>query len=242
MLNEGDAIRRGGRDADGSSGSLPARVSPALGGRQRKLHSLLLQIDPGLASTYMGSVLVLRQSENPERYRQSAHTLREMLNAMPAALGLAAEAETKRTHDVLQRPKKRWSKALERSECYQNGEWRGGIDGPLRRALKALAVFFAWYDENAPKRLESLAQTVRTLDASGRPLPAALESLAVATFDQIRKYFIEVCHGMAADAQEYAGYLSALESFLLDRLSPRPFDDQDTIDTILAEAGDAPDA
>ena len=241
MPKGGDDAPTGSREARSDSASLPTREPPALSTRQRRLYSRLLSMDGSLASMYLGSVLVLGQRENPERYRQSAHTLREMLNAMPKALGLAAAATTQRTHDALQRPKKRWSKALHQSDCYQNGQWQGQIDGSLRGALKEVEVFFGWYEENSPKRLESLALTVRTLDASGRPLPAALESLAVATFDRMREYFVDVCHGVAANEQEYEGYLVALELFLLDRLSPRTFDDHNTIDSILAEAGDAPD-
>ena len=94
MPNDGDTIPTSGLNSNGDSIPSSGGGPPFLNGGQRALHNLLLQRDSGLASMYLGGVVALRQLENPERYSQSAHSLREMLDAMPTALGFEAEAKT----------------------------------------------------------------------------------------------------------------------------------------------------
>ena len=161
---------------------------------------------------------------------------------MPASFGLDVEALGERTHDKLARPKSLWFKAVGNSGCRQDGSWLGEIDRPLQKALLAVGEFFDWLEAHAPRRRQELTEAVRTLDASHQQLPAPLEKYAVAMFEDMRDYFIAVCKGKPVDPDEFDSYLSAFESFLLDRLAPRTFESQNAIDRILQEAGDAPNA
>jgi hypothetical protein len=205
------------------------------------LYAALYEKEPRLSQMYLGAVSVLTQEANPERHRQAAHTLRQMMNSMPDAMGLDAEVLSERMGDRVQKPKSVWAKAVRRSACLADGKWQGMIDAVLARALAEIGDFFTWLEKNAPRRRDTVALIVRELDRSGRALPPALEELVVSQWNEIREYFIGVCKERPVEEAEFSQYISALEWFLLDRLLPRTFDDQMAIDDILREAGDVAD-
>lgn len=219
------------------TGFPPAPVGLQLSGQQRALVEAFREIDQRIGEMYLGALAVLQQPFNGERFAQSAHTLREMINRLPASLGLSTDALTDRMGDRLQRPEQAWANALKRSACFDGTSWSGGIDQPLTRALAAIQEFFTWKKEHRPRRHDELTETVRRLDASGRRLPKNLEGLIVAQWDLTRDYFISVCHyRIRADEDEFFAYLDALERFIIERLRPRTFADFDAVDAILEEA------
>jgi hypothetical protein len=182
--------------------------------------------------------MVLRQPYNGERFAQAAHTLREMINRLPVSLGLSSEALNERMGDKLSAPEQAWRRALAASSCFDGSGWSGTIDRPLERALTTIGTFFRWKESHRPRRSDEMAQTIRTLDASGRALPGKIERLIVEEWNEIRDYFISVCHyRLTADEGEFGAYLDVLERFLVDRLQPRTFADFDEVDAILKEAG-----
>jgi hypothetical protein len=216
----------------------PEPVGLRLNGQQRALLEALQEIDQMLGEMYLGALAVLNQPFNGERFAQSAHTLRELINHLPASLGLTSDALTERLRDRLQRPEQVWGIARQQSQCFNDGTWSGTIDRSLARALTAIEEFFRWKSEHFPRRREELTKVVRRLDASGRRLPAALENLAVTQWDVTRDYFISVCHHHnPVNEADFFAYFDAFERFILDRLRPRTFADFDALDRIIEEAG-----
>jgi hypothetical protein len=214
-----------------------APVGLQLSGQQRALLEAFREIDRRLAEMYLGALAVLQQPSNGERFAQSAHTLRELINSLPDILGLKADALNDRMGDRIHRVEQAWDKALGRSACFREQSWSGSIDKPLAKALAAMGEFFEWKKAHRPRRNEELTQTVRRLDASGKKLPAELEVLVVAQWDKSRDYFVGVCHyRIPVDEAEFFAHLYALERFIVDRLRPRTFADFDAIDSILEEA------
>jgi len=212
-----------------------APVGLQLSGQQRTLLEALREIDQRLGEMYLGALAVLEQPFNGERFAQSAHTLRELINQLPASLGLSSGA-LDRMGDRIQKSEQAWGNAVDRSRCFDGENWSGSIDQPLARALTTINEFFAWKKGHRPTRREELAQTIRRLDASGRRLPAELEDLAVAHWDKTRDYFIAVCHYRTRVSEsDFLAYLDALERFIIDRLRPRTFADFDEVDAILEE-------
>jgi hypothetical protein len=208
-----------------------------LSGQQRALVEALEQLGPDLRDMYLGSLAVLRQLDNTERFVQAAHTLREMINRVPESLGFISAAKQDRLTDRIYKPEQKWMNAVAHSQCANNGDWLGEIDQPLRQALKALGEFFVWKKENRPKRRGEMAAALRRMDTSGRDIPEPLASIAVDQWDLTRDYFTGVCHyGKNPEEKEFLAYLDALERFMLDRLRPRTFVDFDAVDQIIEEA------
>jgi hypothetical protein len=186
---------------------------------------------------FLGALMVLEQQSNGERFAQAAHTLRELIDRLPASLGLTTPAMKERLGDRLQRPEQAWSTALARSRCRNGNTWSGTIDQPLARALVALDHFFEWKSANRPRRRTEMARTIRRLDASGRQLPERIESIVVEQWGATRGYFIDVCHhSIEPGERDFFGYLDVFEEFIIDRLRPRTFADFDAVDAIIEEA------
>ncbi|HTL05380.1 MAG TPA: hypothetical protein VL241_06500, partial [Gemmatimonadales bacterium] len=81
----------------------PAPVGLQLSGQQRALLEALREIDQRLGEMYLGALAVLQQPFNGERFTQSAHTLRELINHLPGSLGLSTDALNDRLGDRIQR-------------------------------------------------------------------------------------------------------------------------------------------
>ena len=136
------------------SGLPPAPAGQPLSGKQRSLLEALTAKDQQLGEMYIGALLALHQPTNRERFSQAAHTLREMINRLPVALGLSTETLLKdRLGDRLQRPEQTWDAAMQKSACLKNGKWTGVIDRPLATALTAIQNFFEWKKITHPEGL-----------------------------------------------------------------------------------------
>src|SRR4051794_4237374 len=94
----------------------PAPVGLQLSGQQRALLEALREIDRRLGEMYLGALAVLQQPFNGERFAQSAHTLRELINRLPDSLGLSVGALNERMGDRIQRPERAWDNAVQKSE------------------------------------------------------------------------------------------------------------------------------
>src|SRR5262245_31041334 len=56
---------------------------------EQEVYQGLCERDGRLGAIYLGALLTLRQRANPERFPQAAHSLREMMNLLPAVLEVA---------------------------------------------------------------------------------------------------------------------------------------------------------
>jgi hypothetical protein len=223
------------------SGLAPTPAGQPLSGKQRALLEALTAMDQRLGEMYLGALLALQQPSNGERFSQAGHTLRELINRLPVALGLSTDALLKdRLGDRLQQPENAWDNAVRKSTCLKDGTWTGTIDRPLAAALAAIHRFFDWKKTSQPRRRHEMTQTVRGLDASGRRLPERIEQLVVSQWGETRDYFINVCHyRVKTDELEFLSYLDVLETFILDRVRPRTFANFDALDAIIEESSRA---
>jgi hypothetical protein len=78
--------------------------------------------------------------------------------------------------------------------------------------------------------------TIRVLDVSGRPLPSWIEKDFVSQWDSLRDYFIRVAKRGPTTRDEFEAALDTLERFVLERLKPRTYTDQATLDALIREA------
>jgi hypothetical protein len=190
-----------------------------------------------VADLYLGALWALESNENPDRFAQAAHSLRELINAVPVSVGVDVRALDERMGDRLAPLRESWQLTMIRTTNFDGVVWSGEIDGPLARFLERAEAFFSWLEEHRPRRRAEFADTLTRLDSSGRSLPPRLQDLNVQTWMEIRDYFIDVCHHRrSADRPEFDSWLEAFELFLLDRLRPRTFEDFDDIDAVITAA------
>jgi hypothetical protein len=208
-----------------------------LSGQQLGFYQALAEQDGRVAGWYLGARLTLLNTRNPERLQQAAHSLRELMDKLLPVLRLPAEAEGGRLGDRFAVMTSRWETAKEQSRCHTDGVWSGEIDEAARRGFTAVEEAIEWQRQNRPKRKETYRATIRALDVSGRPLPAWIEDIHVELWDDLRDYFVRVCHhDRETDEDEFTGALHTLERFVLERLKPPTYAEQARLDQLIAEA------
>jgi hypothetical protein len=189
-----------------------------------------------LSHMYFGALVALSHTENPDHLAQSAHSIRELMEKIPAFLDVQTRAHQESLSSKVRELEDSWQTAIQRSASYDDGNWNGEIDQPLSQLLEKLQQFFNWLGEHRPRRRAEVAATLHRLDGSDHTLPKPLEELEVERWMRIRDFFQAVSHHRKqATRDEFEGWLDALEMFLLDRLEPRTFADFDTIDEIIEE-------
>lgn len=216
-------------------GHVAAPGGRALKSRQRALLGKLLEKDPGLARMYDGALYALSQKENPERLVLAAHEIRELMEKAPRAVDIAIKLDRKLGEQMklLCQDWKRVKPLVHEEEGKLCCEAMSKLE-----FVKSLEEFLEWYDGNSTSRQDQAKALVRKLDPSGRQVPDPLETHHAKFWGMLREYFIAVAHhGKESDEEEFVGYLSELENFLLERLIPRTFKDIDAIDALLDEAG-----
>jgi hypothetical protein len=208
-----------------------------LSGQHLGFYQALAEQDGRVAGWYLGARLTLLNTRNPERLQQAAHSLRELMDKLLPILGLPAKAEGGRLGDRFAAMTARWETAKAQSRCHTDGVWSGEIDVAARRGFTAVEEVIEWQRQNRPKRKETYRATLRALDISRRPLPTWIEDTHVKLWDDLRDYFVKVCHhDHETDEDEFREALHTLESFVLERLKPRTYAEQITLDQLIAEA------
>lgn len=215
------------------------RAALTLTGSQRVLRSRLAALNGNLERMYIGGLTVLQDETNPDRFALAAHALRELLEKLPAHFDVPQKKSKERINDKLINLAQQWGHAR-KSGCHKDGTWDGAIDKRLRSFLEHVKSFFDWHERHHPSRNAEAADALRRLDATGRRLPPPLENLNLKFLEEIRSFFVKVSHhGCVVEFAEFAHWLDALERFLLDRLSPRTFDDHEELDRLMSEGANA---
>ncbi|NLE46208.1 MAG: hypothetical protein GX620_15925 [Chloroflexi bacterium] len=201
------------------------------------MHRALAQLDPVLGRMYLGVRKILANEDNPERLVFAAHGCREMMEKLPQYVDVHVVAQRESLRNKVNQLEDHWCNATRRTKCFQGSAWTGVLDRHLARFLGQLSDFFAWYDGHFPRRRQEITATLQKLDTAGRRLPAVLERHNVDAWDAMRSYFQSVAHHLdqKTTISEFESYLDALERFLLDRLSPRTFNDLDALDDLICQ-------
>jgi hypothetical protein len=211
---------------------VPLRLS----GQQSAMYAALREKDSGLSTMYLGALMVLSDTSNPDCLALAAHGIRELIEKLPQFLAVNIKAQKESLTVKVRELEDSWLSSCDESQRYDGKVWSGSIDAVLARFLGHVARFFEWFAAHHPRRKSEIAQTLARLDRSGRPLPELLARLNVDYWDDMRDFFVSVAHHREnVDTLVFAQWLDALERFLLDRFYPRTFEDIDLIDSIIRE-------
>jgi len=211
-----------------------------LSGSQRDLFRALEDRDGSLGRMYLGSLVVLRNAGNPDRFPQCAHSIRELMEKIPRAMDVPVKAHQERLGDKARNLSGAFADAQKNTRCLSGAKrWNGQIDRPLRNFLRRCEEFFEWMASHRPRRRDELLKMLARLGGSGQALPEPLASRKAAVWRELNGYFQSIAHHRrSAEQDEFRQQVDALERFLLDELMPKTFDDFDEIDTLLREAAD----
>jgi hypothetical protein len=204
---------------------------------QRALISALENHSASLSAMYRGGLSVLGNASNPDRFAQSAHSIRELMEKLPQILNVPTKAHNENLKGKVIELRDAYSVLQKTSRCFSVPDaWDAEIDRPLRTFLSRVHTFFDWFRTHRPRRRDEVHRVLVRLEASGRALPDPLASLNVDAWEDRRGYFVSVSHhGHPVEEEEFRQRLDDLARFLLDMFEPKTFDDFAAIDALLAE-------
>lgn len=206
-----------------------------LGPNQRALYRALAQHNLDLAAIYLGGLRVLQGRNNPERIPQSAHSMRELLDALPRAVDVPFRAMKESLRGKVNGLQDSYSAARGKSDCHVDGAWEGEIDKPLRRFLGRLESFFEWLDAHRPRRKAEAARFLDQLNPTSSWVPGQSQDHHVQELMEYRDFFNRVAHHHRVTSAKYEKWLARFELFLGGLLAPKTFDDFDEIDALLEQ-------
>jgi hypothetical protein len=208
-----------------------------LDGQQLAFYRTIAEYDGELASWYLGARMAFATPANPEHLVHAAHSIRELMNNLHKIAGVPVKANTGRLGDRFAEMKLKWERGKRNSASFsEDAGWAREIDGHARRAFEAVDEAITWAEANRVAWQERHLETIRVLDVSRRPLPSWIEKGFVVQWDDLRDYFIRVAKRGSTTRDEFAAASDTLERFVLERLKPRTFTEQATLDALIREA------
>ena len=234
MTNDGPEKLINGEDSGSASTSADSAIA-TFSGQQQALIRALDARNAMLGAIYRGGIMVLRDSSNPDRFPQCAHSMRELMEKLPEVLDVPAKAQKESLKAKVIEIEQAFIGAQRNTVCFSVSDgWDGQIDAHLRRFILRLTTFFEWFKSHHPRRRDEVHGVLNRLDGSGHRLPEPLAALNVDVWNELRDYFQSVAHHRRRTVeQDIVQWLEALERFLLDRLIPRTFEDFTEIDTLI---------
>ena len=217
----------------------PAPLGPGLlTGERRALIEALRAKCPNserIIEMYQEALRAIQRNDGPESLHSAAYELREFMRALPAALDLPVVLPAQ-VQDKVRGLAEHWESCTSRSSCLNDGEWAGPIDEPLSRFLLRAFEFFNWMAEEIPNRQKETAVVLQRLLPASFPMPKALVNRRLAEWKRLLGYFnATLHHNEVPTFNELTNRLEELDTFLMDHLAPRTFDDQDAIDSLIGE-------
>lgn len=222
------------------SEEIPSSRSPLstgfqLSGQQRVLYQALMHENERLARMYLGALLVIEQTENPENIVQAAHSLRELMEKLPRYRDLPVKQPLRLKEKVINLSQY-WPDVTGISNLEGRSSLGGVIDKSLQKFLKEAHGFFEWFEKQYQTKKEQAAILLRGLDPRKLPLPGPIEDLRIMEWYKYDEYLQGLSHhGKTTSLEEFRSWLGAIEKFLLDHLCPRTFEDQKEIKEIIEE-------
>jgi hypothetical protein len=220
--------------APGLEGPNRAFATPS----QIELLEALGKLHPRLSQTYEGALRTFLDERNPDCLAQSAHSLRELFDALPLALG----PPPKKPADLkakLREITDAWAAAVQRTTTLDGQKWTGEIDGHLSKFLMRLAQFFRWFEEEHPKHTIERDLVLDYFDPGHRQLPPQLRRQRGEAVGEIQRYMNSVAHhNIDPSREEFAARLVEAETVIRIFVKPVPYADRKLIDAIL-NAGDS---
>jgi hypothetical protein len=192
--------------------------------------------DTLLGDIYLGSLRVMADGANPDRYHLAGHGFRELLNRLPDQLGISSKELKISMGSKIFSLRDSWEKFISQlNHSDSMNMWGTNINPSLRRFLNAAEDFFSWLDEHRPKRRQVIEQTINEFEYSLLGLPDPIKSLRIDEWMKYHDYFVEAAHHRPLDPEIFKSYQYNFEIYLLDRFRPRTFEDISEIDELIKE-------
>jgi len=216
--------------------SYSGRGGIQLTNQQQLLLREVNRIDPVLGDMYMGSIAVLQDLSNPDRYSQAANSLRELMYNIVKLRGGSTVAHDSKIGNEVHLLQKCYEKNRDKTGCYSEGEWKGAVDDDLAAILKSLQGFIESVKKKMPGMESEIRKTLNGMDHSGHSLPENLIKELIEKWIRIYRYFESIKHhGDKVEPESIIEYRSELERLVLQRVAPQTYEDHRAINELIKE-------
>ena len=185
-----------------------------------------------LADWYLGALSSLRNTFNPDRFAQSAHSLRELLEKIPRAL---QTEQAGITGDELKNKRRALRAALEREKTNFQAGWE---NQPITAELSNVLSEFEQYFElcERPDRKDQVFASLTRLDPMIETLPEQLRREKRERYVRLWNALEGIAHhGRRKTEEEFREYVLQVEELVLDLMAPVSAEDQHLLTQIIAE-------
>lgn len=202
---------------------------------QEALLACLARRSEKLARIYGGGLRVLYDDENPDRFSQAAHSMRELMDKSPILTG--QEAIPQGDSMKLRIDPVKQAYLAVRAQGFNETSPLDAVEGPLRAVIGALDRFFEWMEENRPQTKRRTAQMLSNLSGPGQQLPVDISDNEVRQWMAADAYFKKVAHHGQdhVNENEFILHGTFVENVLLRRLQPPAVPDLDALDALIRE-------
>ncbi len=180
-----------------------------------------------LASKYLGALFTRSHDDNPECIPQAAHSLRELIDALPFAF----EAPALDYEQLLPRVRRLidcWERIVSEDPeaAAQNRERFDKEMDQFGRDFVAVRV----------TRRAQAGEIITRMDVSGRNPPEEVHALRVSELGVYRDYFVRACHHGTTTREKFDQMLLSFERFFLDYRRPDTYEDASALRRLVKEA------
>jgi len=219
--------------AEGGSDGAEFVFAPA----EIELLEALRKLHPRIGQCFEGGLRAFTDQRNPDGLAQSAHSIRELFDALPLATG----PPPKKPADLKMKVREladQWGAAARKTSSLDGRSWGGQVDGHLARFLTRMAQFVQWFEGEHPKHAIQRDMTLDQFDPSHRQLPPQLRKERGKAVAKIQGYMNSVAHhNIEPSRAEFAAQLAEAEAVIRIFVKPAPYADRKTIDAILQGRG-----
>lgn len=197
---------------------------------QQRLFEALVDRRAAFGEWYRAAIVVLNDTEMPDRLALAAHAVRELMEKLPGDTTFdRARSLPEKVRDL----ETAWTGAHEEN-VRGSGVWDGEISEALSTFLVAMQTFFDEQAALTKTRLEYAKEFLDSLDSTAG-LPGDIQHANAKQWRSFHKYFADVSHHAGTRDSEFEAQFAGFESFIAARLKPRPTDDFAAIDALLEE-------
>lgn len=227
MVEFSSAQPGSGEESD-TAPAMPAGLT----GRQRSLYERLTNHEQNLGAMYAGAVMVI-ESSSPDRIAQSAHSARELIQALMRDTAPAVPKGVGNPRD----------KGLELADVWQAFKTGTGLqpkalldrpaDGQMLQIFIKVDEYVEASSHHKTKRRKQVERALPVLGLSDTTSPEPLKEADTKEWKGLWDFFERATHHGSVREDEFRGRLAELESLLM-RWIPETFADLDELDALMS--------
>ncbi|HDM75156.1 MAG TPA: hypothetical protein ENG51_01645, partial [Deltaproteobacteria bacterium] len=184
-----------------------------------------------LADWYLGAIYAAKNTYNPDRFSQAAHSLRELLEKLPRVFVESEIQESKQ--DFRGMRDNLYSRLCSDKKRY-NGKWKGEtIDAGLDKTIRGLDRYLELNQK--PTRKERVHSLMNKLDPMHDALDQGIRFEKSKRFHTLWTTFEKLAHHKPGiDEKFFWEQLDLVDRLIIDLLAPITAQDQGTIQAIIS--------